>query len=322
MITFKLRKLCILIFLIFTNLGADSIESNLGYFNQNLESRFYKSIESNNLNSIKLVKLDSKTDSNNNLSPTHHPINDVDSIESKDTNNTQEKVTESKTKEQLKEEKKLQKLEQKQEKVAIKAQKKQAKIDRIDKRNNRRYIVSSGPFSIPLPFFYTQFGAGFMLGSSVSSAFGQNVNATFNSSAPNFGVALGFNQQIDIWILNIGFKVQMQYEVALKGIADNTNSFQFLGIHSSLYAGIYRFVAHFDCGYEMLYYTVRARADVNDISKGYVMAKGEDDGFSVGGGIGFIISKNSAIDLSYKTLIGNNQNISYNRVMFFYEFRF
>lgn len=228
-----------------------------------------------------------------------------------DSNNTQEKVIESKTKEELKEEKKLQKLEQKQAKATKKAQKKQAKIDRIDKKNNRRYIASLGPISMPLPFFYTQFGAGFTLASSVSSVINQNVNATLNSSAPNFGVALGFNQQFDVWILHFGFKLQIGYEVALKGAGENTNTWQNTNIFSAAYVGFWRVAGYVGLGYEILW-----------ASNNLQTALSTQQGLNVGCGLSFVISKNGAIDLSFKAMVGEFNALSYNRLMLHYEFRF
>lgn len=216
---------------------------------------------------------------------------------------------------QAKKAKKEQEKKEKQaQKAAIKQKDLQYRISKIEDKNERRMILDSKYFSIPYPFFYTQFGVGF-----------SSLNALPSSNdMPNFSLAFGFNQQINLWYFYLGVKAQVGYEVALKGAGENTNVFQLLGFGTSVYVGIYRFIAHVGGGYEIFNYANAFGANADSYQ----------DGISVIAGLGFIISKHSSIDLSAKfltdagiknaanTAISLGSGILYSRFMLSYEFRF
>lgn len=216
-----------------------------------------------------------------------------------------------------KEQKKLEKSQLKQEKIEKKKQKKEAKQARIDDRNNARYIFETSFISMPMPYFYTQFGAGLLLYNPIGVAINQNVKDAFNDTAPNFSVAIGFNQQFDLWILHFGFKFQIGYEVAMKAAGENTNTWQNTSYFNSLYIGFWRVAAYLGLGYELLSSSNNLQTSLN-----------LTHGLSAGAGLTFVINKSNAIDLAYRSMIDYNTLINgkimptHNRIMLHYEYRF
>ncbi|RDU65901.1 hypothetical protein CQA53_05515 [Helicobacter didelphidarum] len=175
--------------------------------------------------------------------------------------------------------------------------------------SKRRILYAHNGFEVPVPFFYVQAGIGMTFTSKLA-----RIDPTITSDIlPTFGIALGFNQQFNLPNVYAGIKLQINYEVALHSLGENTRFYKNSGLQFTGYIGFYRFLPYVGFVYEIMEggKTILPSFNLDGRYTSY--------GPGVVWGLNVVFTKHNAIDLSVR----HSQIYEFQpRVILNYELRF
>ncbi|MCI5787638.1 MAG: hypothetical protein MR025_09425 [Helicobacter trogontum] len=160
-----------------------------------------------------------------------------------------------------------------------------------------------------LPYFHVQVG----MGATNTEKIAQKHNMITESVIPTFMVGIGFQQQYYMLGVNLGYKLQLSYEVGVKSLGENTTAFRSSGVFFQIHAGYKYILPHINVGYEMLSVGVDFLPSANE------QAIYADKGMVYGYGVTFLLNRYHALELGvrHSKIYGNKA-----RFLFNYEFRF
>ncbi len=160
-----------------------------------------------------------------------------------------------------------------------------------------------------LPYFHVQVG----IGAANTEKIAQKHSTITESTIPTFMIGVGFQQQYYMLGINIGYKIQLSYEVGVKSLGENTMAFRSGGAFFQIHAGYKYVLPHINIGYEML----SVGNDFLPSSKEEVIYA--DKGMAFGYGVTFLLNRYNALELSirHSKIYGDKP-----RLLFNYEFRF
>lgn len=183
------------------------------------------------------------------------------------------------------------------------------KIEIQNKLNGSDNTINKSKNIYSIPLFYTQVGIGLLQTNKLS-----NINDKISASKiPLFYIAFGFYHQFYIHQINLGYKLNISYEVGIKSFSEDTISFKDISTFLQTYIGYKQFLLYVGIGYDFL------NASNSFISNEDKYVVYSNHGIMYGGGINIITNRYSAVDINIKL---SKTNLYEPRFIIAYEIRF